>query len=534
MIKRYRYFWILAAAFAIGILAYALGVEKDDRPSEGKFTSAGRAPKIRPDYAGAVIPPNIAPLNFSVQEPGSRYCVKIHSKNGPHIEVSSASPEILIPVSPWSELLEANRGQEVCFEIFVKPANSAASTGKTDMSWTRFEPVVNTIAVEDIDGFLVYRRIDPAHSSWRKMGIYQRELRGFAESIVLDNGYYGGGCLNCHTFCNNRTDKMLLGIRSPRYGSSALLVDQGRASKIGSKFGYTSWHPSGRLAVYSINYVTQFFHTAGDEVRDVVDVDSLLAYYLLDSGRVKTNPVIADKKRLETYPAWSPDGRYLYFCSAPKQWEKNNTIPENYDQIKYDLVRVGYDIETDEWGELETIVSAEQTGLSSLLPRISPDGRWLIFCMCDYGCFPVYQSSSDLYIIDLEAPRKNGRYEYRRLSANSDKSESWHSFSSNSRWIAFSSKRNSGVFTRSYISYLDRQGRAHKPLLLPQKDPHYYDSCLWTYSVPELIAEPVTVTRERLGRVVRGPVDIAVDMPVTGATPKSSDRAEEPMYTERE
>ncbi|MHC4241884.1 MAG: hypothetical protein ACYS3N_10395 [Planctomycetota bacterium] len=119
--------------------------------------------------------------------------------------------------------------------------------------------------------------------------------------------------------------------------------------------------------------------------------------------------------------------------------------------------------------------------------------------MCNYGCFPVYQESSDLYMIDLEAAQRTSKYEYRRLEINSDKSESWHSFSSNGRWIAFSSKRHSGVFTRTYISYIDRQGRTHCPLLLPQKDPAYYGSCLWTYSVPELIREPVGVQKEKLG-----------------------------------
>jgi hypothetical protein len=141
--------------------------------------------------------------------------------------------------------------------------------------------------------------------------------------------------------------------------------------------------------------------------------------------------------------------------------------------------------------------------------------------MCNYGCFPVYQQSSDLYMIDLQAPRQSGRYKYRRLDCNSDKSESWHSWSSNGRWIAFSSKRQSGVFTRLYLSYVDENGRVHKPILLPQKDPTYYDSCLWTYSVPELVVEPVTLTKEKLGRVLRGASQIPVQVPITMATPKA-------------
>jgi len=141
--------------------------------------------------------------------------------------------------------------------------------------------------------------------------------------------------------------------------------------------------------------------------------------------------------------------------------------------------------------------------------------------MCEYGCFPVYQPGSDLYMIDLEAAKQTGRFEYRRMDISSDQSESWHSWSSNSRWITFSSKRGSGVFTRTYLSYVDPNGTAHKPLLLPQKDPTYYDSCLWTYSVPELVISPVEVTKENLGRVVRSSDNISVQIPVTTATPKA-------------
>jgi len=542
---------LVTCVLIITVVFYAF---RGKKMTISQYNVINRHPGISPDYSGIVIPPNIAPLNFLIQQDGSRYFVKIHSKKGKPIEIFSSTPEIMIPRSRWHELLNTNRGEQLSFDVFVKMAND---------QWNRFPSITNKIANEDIDAFLVYRKIRPGHRIWRDMGIYQRNLNSFDESLVLDNGYLNHGCLNCHTFCNNRTDKMFIGIRSAVYGSSVLLLEDGVVNKIGAKFGYTSWHPTGRVAAYSVNMVQQFFHSARTEVRDVIDLDSLLAYYLVDSQTIKTSPQISKKDRLETYPTWSPDGRYLYFCSAPLSWSDRNVIPDYFDEIKYDLVRISYDIDRDKWGELETVLSAKDTGLSILLPRISPDGRWLLFCMCNYGCFPVYQQSSDLYMIDLEALQhqlavspvkasslrasngvspgsisagQTGRYEYRRLQINSNKSESWHSFSSNGRWIAFSSKRQNGVFTRTYISYVDQQGKAYKPLLLPQKDPTYYDSCLWTYSVPELVREPVRVTKETLGRVVRGSRKISAPFPVTMATPKAGEPSEpaQPWLTERE
>ncbi len=188
-------------------------------------------------------------------------------------------------------------------------------------------------------------------------------------------------------------------------------------------------------------------------------------------------------------------------------------------------MRISYDLETDKWGSSEMVLPSAKTGLSILLPRISPDGRFLLFCMCEYGCFPVYQPSSDLYMMDLTTR------DYKKLDVNSDFSESWHSFSSNGRWIVFSSKRRGGLFTRSYISYVDPQGKVHKPFILPQKTPSFYDSVLETYSVPELITGPIEISERQLGKVIRAASETKLKLPITGATPKVG--ASEPWQQQR-
>ncbi|MHC4566663.1 MAG: TolB family protein [Planctomycetota bacterium] len=513
-----------------------LGVCLTQKGSITQYSLIDQPAKVLPDYSGAIIPPNIAPLNFHIQHEGTGYFVRVSSEKGEPIEIFSKTPSILIPKRAWQKLLDVNRSRQLSVDIFVKSSEKTSSPEGRNEEWSRFQTLTCDIAREDIDPFLVYRRIRPGHSTWREMGIYQRNLSSFDESVILDSGYFKHGCVNCHTFWKNRPGKTLIGIRSAVYGSSALLLEDDSVQKIGTKFGYTSWHPSGRLATFSVNKVKQIFHSAADAVRDVIDFDSLMAYYLVDSKTVKTTRDLARKDRLETYPTWSADGRYLYFCSAPITWSDRSVVPESYSQIKYDLVRISYDLDHDQWGPLESVLSARQTGLSILLPRVSPDGRWLLFCMCDYGCFPVYRHSSDLYMMDLEAAQQTGEYTYHRLDINSDKSESWHSWSSNGRWIVFSSKRGSGVFTRIYIAYVDGNGKVYKPIRLPQKDPMHYESCLWTYSVPELITEPVRVKKEKLGRIVRSSVKIPIQMPVTMATPKAGEPLEfqEPWQTERE
>lgn len=502
--------YLIAITILLSSLAILLtGAGDTSQPDD--YELIDQSPSIKPDYADITIPPNIAPMNFSILHQGQKYYVKIYSDNTSPITLTSRSPDIIIPIKRWHKLLDTNKGKNLYIDIYIQTKNKV---------WQKFKTITNTIAPEPIDPYLVYRNIPPVHGQWYNMSINQRNLTNFKTSLVLNNDYFNKGCLNCHTFCSNNPDKMTLAIRSEKYGSSTILIEDDIVKKIGAKFTYSTWHPSGKLIVFSSNNVNQFFNTAEDEVRNVIDLDSMLAYYDLDKQVIKTIPAFSAKEVLETYPAFSPDGKYLYYCAAKKLWPVDAKLPpNNYDKVRYDLVRISCDIEKDSWGQPETIVSSEKTEKSSLEPRISPDGRWLVFCMCDYGCFPVYSPSSDLYLIDLKKVEKTGVFTPQKLSANSDQSESWHSFSSNSKWLAFSSKALRSRLTVTQFSYIDQQGNSTKPFILPQKNPAFYDSFTMTFSFPELVTGPVKKTHEQIARVLRGSNKIEADMPITMATP---------------
>jgi len=494
-----------------------------------KYSTIDRPARIYPDYSSVVIPPNIAPLNFIVQEEGTYYSAKIYSEKGEPIEIFSRSPKMTIGTNAWHKLLKDNKGGQLYIDIFVR-------TDKEN--WVRFSSITNRIASDQIDGFVVYRRMHPTHTRTRgHLGIYQRNLSSFDEKQVLNNYSCRDLCVNCHSFSANRPEKVLMGVRSKKQGQMTLLIEGDDVIRMGAKFGYTAWHPSGKLAVYSINNLPMFFHTTGEEVRDTFDIDSAMAYFIVDSKTIKTSPEISRKDWMETWPAWSGDGRYLYFCSTQITWaDQDKFPPDGYDKVKYDLVRISYDVENDQWGEIETVLSSRDTGLSIAMPRISPDGRWLLFCMCKYGYFPPWQQNSDLYIMDLKSVEKSGQYEYRRLDISSDHSEGWHSWSSNSRWIVFSSKKDQGAFTRCYISYVDETGRVFKPLVLPQKNPDFYNYCLETFNTPEFVTGPIMATGARLARVVNGYEEVSVTVPITGATPSAEVMPKEgqPWQQERE
>jgi hypothetical protein len=480
------------------ILATRFSGFADTPASSGAVDADGairvaRAPKLSPDYASIVLPPNIAPLNFRVEEPGASYRAEFHSTKGKPITVTSRDDAIRIPLRPWTELVRANAGHLLLCDVSVRDG---------DGRWNRFMTVTNLIAREEIDSYLVYRLLKPLYSVYKNIGIYQRDLESFSERPVLENKHTDGGCLNCHTFLNHRPDTFTLHTRGSPTNNPMLLVVSNQAFRVDKTMGYMSWHPSGRLMAFSANKFSLFYHTRG-ETRDVFDSQSNLGIYRLDSNSIVLPPAIALPDRNETWPGWSADGKYLYYCSGPR-------LPNNeFREVHYDLMRIGYDIEQDRWGEPEMLLSAQQSGGSASEPKVSPDNRYVLFCLAKYGNFPIYQANSDLYILDLQSRQ------IQRLNINSDRADTWHCWSANGRWIVFSSKRLDGLFARPFFSYFDAAGQFCKPFVLPQEDPAFYESYLKTFNVPELILGPITVKESTLSQVLLHPT---TTLKPTGAT----------------
>lgn len=478
--------------------------------------SSGRLPRMRPDYCGTVIPPNIAPLNFRLKEEGVSFRVTIRSTHGDPIRISGRSLDVVIPEKPWHRLLETNRGEALLFDVSVRTK---------DGGWTGFKTVSNRIAAEEIDGYLVYRKIHPSHNSWRDMGLYQRNLATFDESAILTNDRYQTGCAHCHTFLGNRPDRMSVDVRKSDYAdfnSSQLIVEGDRVTKFENVVGFTAWHPSGRMLACTVNKTGLILHTARNEMRDIVDRDSWIGYFFLGSDSIRTAPALSRKDWLENYPAWSPDGRDLYFSAAKMLWTDKNTVPpEHYEEVRYDIFRVRYDIDADRWGEPEPVLLSRNTGRSMNQPRISPDGRWLTFNGCDYSCWPSYHTDADLYIVDLKKAAESGRFESRKMEINTERCESWHTWSSNSRWMVFSSKKDNPLFNRSYITYVHEDGSLSKAFVVPQKNPLFYDSYPKTYTIPELVTGPVKIRAEKLSRIIRSNDKTRLIMAITSASPKT-------------
>ncbi|MEI6047304.1 MAG: hypothetical protein WCS03_00270 [Bacteroidota bacterium] len=450
------------------------------------FTEVKRDPLIVPEYSGITIPPNIAPLNFTICEKAEQYLVKLHPSLGNVISISSTKGNIQISSGVWGKLLEQCKGGDLFIEVFIKKEGQ----------WIKFQSIINHVASEPIDSYLVYRLFDQGFLTWNKMGIYQRCLENFKETPVMLNSMSDRNCMNCHSFCNNSSNTMLFHMRGNLAGT--IIYRNGKLTKINMKTSqtispgvYPAWHPNGRYVAFSVNHIAQAFYAASNHQREAIDSLSDLILYDTETNIISNCAAIASKNRLETFPAWSPDGRYLYFISAVK------LPPDMYKQIHYDLLRIAFDPESRQFGAVDTVISSSRTGLSVSFPRISPDGKYLLFCMSEYGNFAIWHKDSDLYLMNLQTN------EITKPDINSDQAESYHCWSSTGRWIVFSSRRTDGLFARPYFSYFDRDGKAHKPFLLPQKDPRFYNTFLKTYNVPELITSAVDLNPGIFSKIAR-------------------------------
>ena len=208
-------------------------------------------------------------------------------------------------------------------------------------------------------------------------------------------------------------------------------------------------------------------------------VMGILAYYDRLTGRISALRGADNDQYVQSNGVWTPDGRYVVFARnrAVRLTTENDqkdiilnleesaevlggeeflfTAQEEGKEFKFDLYRVPFN--QGRGGTPEPIRGASGNDMSNFFPKVSPDGRWLVFTQAH--SFMLLQPDSKLYIM----PAEGG--EPRLMRANTNRMNSWHSWSPNGKWLVFSSKVFS-PYTQLFLTHIDEEGNDTPPVLL--------------------------------------------------------------------
>ena len=461
------------------------------------FDAVAVRPQIYPDYTDVVVPCNIAPLVFRIVEEGDEFVTRFKAGGK---ELLLGGSEVAPATGEWRSLLESAAGGSLSVEVYV---------GR-DGKWKMYEPFSVVVSSDTIDRYISYRLIPPSYVAYEKLTISQRDLTSFDETVIYNNKLVSsepdGQCINCHAYKNYRTDNMQFHVRQHLGGT--VFVHNGELKKVNLKTDstisagvYPFFNPKYDVVAYSVNNTGQIFHTRNSNKVEVQDQASDVIIY--DPVREVVSHVANDPDCLEVFPAWSPDGEMLYYCSA--YFPVRGDIPHvenmirNYKDVKYDILRRPWNPVTGEFGAVDTVFAASALGKSATFPRVSPCGRYLLFALAEYGCFHIWHKDADLYLLDLATG------EYNPLEkANSGYPESYHSWSSTGKWILFASRRDDTNYSRLYMAHINDGGTSDKAFLLPQAESEFYDFFDRSYNVPEFMVEPVGFTPHDFLDVVKG------------------------------
>lgn len=451
-------------------------------PSPKDVEEADSQPDIYPDYADVTVPVNIAPLNFLLRDS----CEAIYAvASFGDLEVKShrRGNEAIFNVKDWNDLLKAAAGNSV----------SVAVTALQNGEWVGYRPYEFYVSPDSIDSYLTYRLIEPDYEVFSRLQIVERNIENFSERVICDYNAVGNRCMNCHTHAPGKKDLSFLYVRGK--GGGMVLNQQGdirlldfKTPDMVSGAVYAQFDPSGRYIVFSTNAIIPAFHSRPDKRLEVFDTKSDVYVYDIQRDAVLRSPLLADSTRLETFPTFSADGSSIYYCAA-----EGPALPSTLDSVQYSLCRIAFEPSRGEFGNsVDTIVCAKPGGKNSVShPRVSPDGKRILFSVADFGTFPIWHREADLRMMDLDS----GAVDSLEI-VNSPMSDTYHSWSTSGRWFVFASKRDDGLYGKPYFAHVDADGSVSKPFVLPQESPSFYDDNLKSFNVPDLGAYPTSLTPE--------------------------------------
>ena len=431
---------------------------------------------------GTLFPPEIVAPTFvwtDATEGVERWTVLVRLDGDEVRRYPAAEPRWRPSEAEWAEIKRRSEARDAEVAVVGAGAGSEAASAASVRIRTSRDPVGDAIFYREVPLPFIEAVQDPSRIRWRFGGIDSQER----PPIVLEDLPV---CGNCHSFSG---DGGVLGL-DVDYGNDkgayAVLPVAERMVLDDEKiitwsdyrrddgeltFGLLSQvSPDGRYVISTVKDRAVFVATPGIEFSQLFfPIKGILVVHDTQTGSYAPLPGADDPAYVQSNPTWSPDGKEIVFARA-KAYQKESVanassilldekdVPEfveDGEPFQFDLYRVPWN--GGRGGEAEPIEGASHNGKSNFFAKFSPDGKWIVFCKAQN--YMLLMPDSELYII----PAEGG--EARRLRANTPRMNSWHSFSSNGRWLVFSSKANT-PYTQLFLTHLDAEGRSTPPVVL--------------------------------------------------------------------
>lgn len=451
-------------------------------------------PELRIQYPqdGTLFPCDMAAPTFRWQVPvsvatGVTIVVEVTTPGDGSGTVVESGPTSWQPGrTVWQRIKEQSRETNALLRVFaltVSPPAVAASG--TVRFRTSADPVGAPIMFRDVPLPFIYAVKNPDTIRWR-LGDVSSEQE---PPVVLEGLPV---CGNCHSFdragkimgmdvdyANDKGSYAITALEEKTVLSREKIITWSdyRRQDNENTFGLLSRvSPDGRYIASTVKDRSVFVPMPDLMYSQLFfPIKGIVAFYDRRTGEFAALPGAGDRRFVQTNPVWSPDGKWLYFCRAEaaiisetddeKEVLLTAHLAEPFvkgtKQFKFGIFRVPFN--GGKGGAAEPVPGASDNGESNYFPKISPDGKWLVFCRARN--FMLLQPDSKLYIMPA-----NGGVP-RLMTCNGGGMNSWHSWSPNGKWLVFSSKER-GPYTQLCITHVDEEGNdtpaVHLDRLQPQ------------------------------------------------------------------
>ena len=475
---------LFAAILCIAAMLFAGGCGKTEGPQTLAFpVEPYGSLEISYPLDETLFPPDIvAPLFAWNDETAGvkRWQVLLRfDGSGEVLRFASAEPAWRPSETDWSRIKQ--RSSEVDAEVAIlglDAGDQAVSAASIRMR-TATDPVQDAIFYREVPLPFISAVQDPSKIRWRFGTIDSEEQ----PPVVLEDLPV---CGNCHSFSadgstlgldvdygNDKGAYAVLPVAEEMVLSDEKIISWSDFAREDGEltFGLLSQvSPDGRYVISTVKDRAVFVATPGIEFSQLFfPIKGILAVYDTETGAYAPLPGADDPEYVQSNPTWSPDGKYVVFARA-KAYRRDSIenasgilldetdVPEfieDNEPFKFDLYRVPFN--EGRGGTAEPIEGASHNGMSNYFAKFSPDGKWIVFCKAEN--YMLLMPDSELYIIPAEGGAA------RRLRANTPRMNSWHSFSSNGRWLVFSSKANT-PYTQLFLTHINEAGESTPPVVL--------------------------------------------------------------------